>query len=204
MLLRFVLNTSNCSYDKRVTSRLVSSWRLEKMCLGSELECVFRMIFLSAPVHLLWSHNGPESRIILVSSTFGGRGPVKGTGAIRTDAMVIDPVTGGELWRFTGFYGESRRELRYRSWDLLKYLNTQSASPWLCAGDFNEILDASEQFGGLTRSERQMDGFWDAVDTCGFSDLGFIGLPYTWDNQQQGDSNIKVRLDRAFANSFFF
>ena len=123
---------------------------------------------------------------------------------LHMDAMVIDPVTGGELWRFTGFYGESRRELRYRSWDLLKYLNTQSASPWLCAGDFNEILDASEQFGGLTRSERQMDGFWDAVDTCGFSDLGFIGLPYTWDNQQQGDSNIKVRLDRAFANSFFF
>ena len=128
---------------------------------------------------------------------------MKGTGAIRTDAMVIDPVMGGQLWRFTGFYGESRRELRYRSWDLLKYLNTQSASPWLCAGDFNEILDASEQFGGLTRSERQMDGFRDAVDTCGFSDLGFIGLPYTWDNRQQGDSNIKVRLDRAFANSFF-
>lgn len=44
-----------------------------------------------------------------------------------------------------------------------------------------------------------MDGFRDAVSLCGFSDLGFIGLPFTWDNHQQGDQNIKVRLDRAFA-----
>ena len=27
-------------------------------------------------------------------------------------------------WRFTGFYGESRSELRYRSWDLLKLLQS--------------------------------------------------------------------------------
>lgn len=59
----------------------------------------------------------------------------------------------------------------------------QSDLPWLCAGDFNETLDAGEQIGGLPRQERQMEGFWKAVDTCGFTDLGFIGLPYTWDNR---------------------
>lgn len=75
--------------------------------------------------------------------------------------------------------------------------------PWLCAGDFNEILDAREQFGGVTRPERQMDGFRDAVSACGFMDLGFLGLPYTWDNRQQGGHNIKVRLDRALANPAF-
>lgn len=48
-----------------------------------------------------------------------------------------------------------------------------------------------------------MDGFRDAVSICGFSDLGFIGLPYTWDNRQQGSQNIKSRLDRAFANGAF-
>jgi hypothetical protein len=45
-----------------------------------------------------------------------------------------------------------------------------------------------------------MDGFRDVVGSCGFTDLGFIGLPYTWDNRQQGAYNIKVRLDRGFAN----
>jgi exonuclease III len=28
-------------------------------------------------------------------------------------------------------------------------------------------------------------------------------LPYTWDNQQRGNSNVKARLDRAFGNAAF-
>ena len=47
----------------------------------------------------------------------------------------------------------------------------------MCAGDFNEILDVVEQFGGLVRAEWQMDGFREVVEVCGFSDLGFISLP---------------------------
>jgi len=34
-------------------------------------------------------------------------------------------------------------------------------------------------------------------------DLGFIGLPYTWDNRQQGRDNVKVRLDRGLATAAF-
>jgi len=48
-----------------------------------------------------------------------------------------------------------------------------------------------------------MGGFRDAVNTCGFTDLGFLGLPYIWDNRQHGVDNIKVQLDRAFANPAF-
>ena len=59
--------------------------------------------------------------------------------------------------------------------------------PWLCAGDFNEVLEAHEQIGGRVRPERQMDGFREVMDVCGFTDLGYIGLPYTWDNRQHGD-----------------
>ena len=43
---------------------------------------------------------------------------------LHIDVAVLDPGTQTALWRFTGFYGESRRELRYRSWVCLKYLNT--------------------------------------------------------------------------------
>ena len=109
-----------------------------------------------------------------------------------------------EQWHFTGFYGEPRRENRWRSWALLQHLKQLSGSPWLCAGDFNEILEATEQFGGVTRPEGQMDGFREAVSTCGFTDLGFIGLPYTWDNRQHGSRNVKARLDRALADADFF
>lgn len=48
-----------------------------------------------------------------------------------------------------------------------------------------------------------MDGFRNAVQVCGFKDLGFSGLPYTWDNRQEGGCNIKVRLDRGLATSGF-
>lgn len=48
-----------------------------------------------------------------------------------------------------------------------------------------------------------MDGFRDAVSVCGFTDLGYIGLPYTWDNRQPEGRNVKVRLDRGLANAYF-
>lgn len=119
------------------------------------------------------------------------------------DVTFLDPLTREEKWRFTGFYGESRRELRYRSWECLQMLRGRSSLPWLCMGDFNEALHESEHFGGAGRRENQMEGFRDAVDFCGFTDLGFIGLPYTWDNRQEGDHNVKVRLDRGLASDSF-
>src|SRR6185437_3616645 len=45
-----------------------------------------------------------------------------------------------------------------------------------------------------------MSGFREAVEYCGFSDLGYRGLPFTWDNRREGSHNIKVRLDRALGN----
>lgn len=38
-------------------------------------------------------------------------------------------------------------------------------------GDSNETLHATEQFGGVGRSERQMEGFREAVAVCGFSEI---------------------------------
>ena len=31
-------------------------------------------------------------------------------------------------------------------------------------------------------------------------DLGFSGLPYTWDNRQDGQANFNAIIDRAFGN----
>lgn len=81
----------------------------------------------------------------------------------------------------------------------MRLLSGRSSLLWICAGDFNEVLDA----GGTPRSERQMDGFREAVQIYGFSDLGFSSLPYTWDNRQDAPHNIKVRLDRGLANGGF-
>lgn len=42
-----------------------------------------------------------------------------------------------------------------------------------------------------------MDGFPDVVSTCGFIDLGFSGLLYTWNNRHDSPDNIEVWLDRG-------
>jgi hypothetical protein len=39
------------------------------------------------------------------------------------------------------------------------------------------------------------------VEYCGLWDLGYSGLPYTWDNRREGSANIKVRLDQVLANA---
>ena len=69
--------------------------------------------------------------------------------------------------------------------------------------DFNEVLDNTEHFGEHERAEWQMAGFRDAVDDCNLGDLGYSGLPYTWDNRKEGSRNVKVRLDRGLANEKF-
>jgi hypothetical protein len=50
-------------------------------------------------------------------------------------------------------------------------LNGCSSLSWLCVGDFNEVLQANEQFGGARRSERQIEVLCEAASICGFSDL---------------------------------
>ena len=53
-----------------------------------------------------------------------------------------------------------------------------------------------------------MADFRDVLEDCGLKDLGFSGLPWTYDNRKSGDRNVKVRLDRGVAtqswtNRFF-
>jgi endonuclease/exonuclease/phosphatase family metal-dependent hydrolase len=86
--------------------------------------------------------------------------------------------------------------MRKESWYLLRFLHAQSMVPWLCAGDFNKVLTEEEHFGVNDREVWQMEAFQDMAVDCGFTDLGFRGLPFTWDNKPKGDRNVKARLDR--------
>jgi hypothetical protein len=45
-----------------------------------------------------------------------------------------------------------------------------------------------------------MINFCEALADCELTDLGFNGLPYTYDNGRASDSNVKVRLDRVVAD----
>jgi hypothetical protein len=108
-----------------------------------------------------------------------------------------------DVWRATFVYGEPRRELRHVFWDMLCRLRREWDGPWLCCGDFNEVLLQDEHYGSTDRSVAQMELFRDCLDACNLVDLGYSGPKFTWSNRQDAQCNIRVRLDRGVANGAF-
>lgn len=88
------------------------------------------------------------------------------------------------IWHVTFVYGEPKVENKHHMWSLLNLLRQSSTLPWLVMGDFNETLWQFEHFSKTPRNERQMQAFRDALHICELHDLGFKGLPYTYDNKR--------------------
>ena len=86
-------------------------------------------------------------------------------------------------------------------WDLLRSLCGAWAGQWMVIGDFNEALWQYEHFSDTPRPERQMMDFREVLSHCDLHDLGFVGLPWTYNNNQGGSRNVRVRLDRGVANT---
>jgi hypothetical protein len=114
---------------------------------------------------------------------------------------IVKNATMGVQWKLTRFYGHPEWNKRKESWKLLKHLQSYSPSAWLCIGDFNEIVDQSEKCGVNPQREGQKELFRTALKQCNLSDLGYKGSRFTWINCQPDGNFLKVRLDRAVANS---
>jgi hypothetical protein len=67
-------------------------------------------------------------------------------------------------------------------------------------GDFNEALWSFEHTSVRRRPVRQMVDFREILSHYDLYDLGFRGNPWTYDNKQMGERNVRVRLDRAVAS----
>jgi hypothetical protein len=67
-------------------------------------------------------------------------------GRYHIDVDVVGEL--GNKWRFTGIYGESKASQKDKTWRLIRTLSGQSDLPWLCMGDFNEVLFSHEKEGG--------------------------------------------------------
>lgn len=89
---------------------------------------------------------------------------------------------------------------RGQSWELLRHLSKLHPIPWLCVGDFNEIISLSEKSNRSVRSSSQMSSFRRALEDCKLEDLGFVGSKFTWWNGRYGPASNRERLDRALAN----
>jgi hypothetical protein len=98
---------------------------------------------------------------------------------------VVTP-SGSDQWRLTCVYGEAQASERHKTWDMLKFIKASSPLPWLCIGDFNEVLLREEHVGVNDLCNAQIQAFRDAVDVCELMDLGFVGTPGHLKNELSG------------------
>ncbi|XP_074282452.1 uncharacterized protein LOC141606972 [Silene latifolia] len=117
--------------------------------------------------------------------------------------MDFDVELDGLKWRITGFYGWPTVQDMHLSWQLLRMLAGEGSGPWLCVGDFIEILYSTEMKRS-SRAQWQMNNFRDAVDEAGIRDLPMEGYAFTFDNRHVGEDNRQSRIDRAMANEAWF
>ena len=99
----------------------------------------------------------------------------------------IDVVVCGKMGtkpqRAMGFYGQLDLGKRHISWKLIEALKKQCDMPWVILGDSNEITHSDEKLGWLERDADQMSVFRECLDSCGLTDLGFVGQRFTWCNE---------------------
>jgi hypothetical protein len=90
--------------------------------------------------------------------------------------------------------------MKDRMWELIRRIKPCQKAPWLMIGDFNEVMWSFEHFSNRQRSAKQILDFREVLSHCDLHDVGFFGLSWTYDNKQQGESNVRVRLDRVLAS----
>ena len=101
------------------------------------------------------------------------------------DVNVHTPTS--PIWRLIGIYGHPEEERKTKTWRLMRHLHARASLPWVCLGDFNELLESDEKNGGNRRLMAPM------------VDLGFSGYRFTWRNGRQGVAFVEERLDRVVA-----
>ncbi|KAF7153351.1 hypothetical protein RHSIM_Rhsim01G0274800 [Rhododendron simsii] len=113
---------------------------------------------------------------------------------------VISEKSTSHDWAGSFIYGSPNREGRDQAWEELTHIGRFESLPWLCIGDFNEVLSTSDKMGGSILSPRRLSSFHEMLTTCGLVDLGFKGPRFTWRNNRLGGDLIMERLYMAFAN----
>lgn len=73
------------------------------------------------------------------------------------DVLILTDLA--KPWSLIGFYGWLEEQRKHESWQLLWHLHTRHSLPWLCLGNFNEILTLDEKQGCIPRPLNLMDEF---------------------------------------------
>ena len=89
--------------------------------------------------------------------------------------MEIEEEGSGKQCRAFWVYGPTDFEERQEVWKLMWEKRRNIEIPWLCVGDFNDILYEYEKEGGKRRAAKKIKGFRQMVENCKLIDLQFKG-----------------------------
>ncbi|GKV14797.1 hypothetical protein SLEP1_g25615 [Rubroshorea leprosula] len=103
-------------------------------------------------------------------------------------------------WFLSGIYGRPQIATRTLLWNELSTIAENISMPWMMIGDFNDVLDQSEKFGGNRICQARVRAYLECMNNCNMIDLGFVGNRFTWVNMRFSHHLIRERLDRAWAN----
>jgi hypothetical protein len=88
-------------------------------------------------------------------------------------------------WRGTFVFGEARTHERHRMWELIRRIKPCQNAPWMMIGDFNEVIWSFEHFSNRQRPTKQILDSREVLSHCDLHVVGFIGLPWTYDNNKK-------------------
>ncbi|XP_074298649.1 uncharacterized protein LOC141629570 [Silene latifolia] len=97
-------------------------------------------------------------------------------------------------------YASPKFKHRVNLWSGLNALSQNHLTlPRVCIGDFNEIIDPCEKFGGNSIKWNRVNLFKTSMDSCNLIDLGFSGPKFTWTNKRCHNPILEI-LDRVWVN----
>lgn len=99
-----------------------------------------------------------------------------------------------------GIYGEPRRCLRSKTWELIQHLAGASDLLWCLFRDFNNILSQANIRGGNQYPNWLVHGFHEVVSNCNLFDMELIGHPFTWEMGRGTRGWLEIRLDQALTS----
>ena len=104
-------------------------------------------------------------------------------------------------WRFTGYYGFPECHRRRASWNLLCVLAIRSSLPWVCIGDFNDLISPSYKKGGVAHPDWIFRGFHGVLTYCSLNELLLHGYGFTWERNRGSPHWVQEKLDWCFATA---
>ena len=110
-------------------------------------------------------------------------------------------IDGIGSWRLTDFYDQPNRLRRNETWNLLRNLRDCSPLPWVCLGDFNDLLAVHEKREGRPQLRALIQGFREAICDAGLTDFPMGGYPFTWEHGKDFDHWIEGKLDRVLVSN---